>query len=106
MATARPAARAASTASRTSATDVGRRTRCTRVALSWAWTSLTSISRSVIAEDSTASPTRLQGPTARRGRPRWLGTLGTLGPYPPRGEYGPRRDYRWLNLPPNRHAKI
>src|SRR5687768_1457909 len=61
MAMARPAARAASTATQTSATDVGRRTRGTRVALSWAWTSLTSISRSVIAEDSATRTTRAPG---------------------------------------------
>src|ERR671911_301716 len=58
MAMARPAARTASTAAETSATDAGRRTRRTRVALSWAWTSLTSTPRSVIAEYSTLCPTR------------------------------------------------
>src|SRR5215203_5838617 len=53
MAITPPVPPAASTASRTSSTDAGRRTRGTKVALSWAWTSLTTVPRSVIAKDST-----------------------------------------------------
>src|SRR5215211_4882774 len=82
MAMARPAARAASTASWTSTTDAGRRTPCTRVALSWAWTSLTSVPRSVIAEDSTLSPTRPPSDGGATRPSRAVGYTWRIGPFP------------------------
>src|SRR5215204_1563071 len=82
MAIARPAARAASTASRTSVIDAGRRTRRTRVVLSWAWTSLTCIARSVIVEDSSASQARVPSDGAAARPSLAVGYTWSVGPLP------------------------